>query len=552
MIRKLFVGSAVAAVAALALLLAVGSPAGKPQPAEATVASISTTTSVHPSGWWAQLHIVAEDDVYANPFTSLFDIRVTATAGDFGGLDGCAVVIPVFIQVGCAPTLPPLLPSCYYDEFLGSMPCVILASNGFPTIPGFPMLLGPADRDIVICNTGESIGLNFCSEIFFGPGPDPMDLLTNTTEVEVWWQSPNGFPGGTVTFSAWQGASVKTAAITVLGAPATIKIKALREWNSNEATECQGTPVYVIAAEEYTFNNFTTFNNNRATICAEVEDSNGSNLPNVAVNWSTTDGCLDDGPVVFTNGAGLVDNELESCGSGNSGDVATVTASAGTASASVKVAFGGDPASCTIADFNSDLDVGDTVDVMTTILDANGNPVPDGIIVDFVEVDSGDGGDNVQFVTTVEDTVNGEVSAKIIAAIAGVTTVAVVVETIGPGPGDATCSEALDLSGDIHVTPTACADSDDAILAGSKPPASGGWGTFLFCGGTNDQLLDATGCANPATVVIFYNKPSGGWVSWVVGSQVAAANAEWLAMFPNEHVSIPNPTIFTATCKAVA
>ncbi|MGE0227977.1 MAG: hypothetical protein AB7I38_05340 [Dehalococcoidia bacterium] len=552
MIRKLFVGSAVAAVAALALLLAVGSPAGKPQPAEATVASISTTTTITQNDWWAQLHIVAEDDVYPNPFNSLFDIRVTATAGDFGGLDGCAILFPVWIQVGCAPQAPPILPSCYYDEFLGSMPCVILASNGFPTVPGFPMLVGPADRDIVICNTGESIGLDYCSEVFGLQGPDPLDLLTNTTEVEVWWRSPGGFPGGTVTFSAWQGSSVKTASISVLGAPATIKLSAMREWGSSEATECHGTPVYVIAAEEYSFNNFTTFDNDRAVLCAEVEDSNGSNLPNVAVNWSTTDGCLYEGAVTFSSSGGLAYNELASCGTGNSGDVAKVTASAGSASASVEVAFGGDPASCSIADFDTDLDIGDAVNVEATIVDSKGNAVPDGIIADFVEVDSGDGADNVQFVTTVEDTVNGVVSAKIIAAIAGVTTVAVVVETIGPGPGDATCSEALDLSGDIHVTPTACADSADAILAGSKPPAAGGWGTFLFCGGTNDQLLAATKCANPATVVIFYNKPNGGWVSWVVGSQVAAANAEWLAMFPNEHVSIPNPTIFTATCKAVA
>jgi hypothetical protein len=538
-------GSAVAAVAALALLLAVGSPAGKPQPAEATVASLSTTTTVIQNAWWAQLHIVAEDNLWANPLTSDFDLRVTATVGDFGGLDGCAIVFPLWAQVGCAPTLlnPLPTPACYYDEFVAE-PCIILSTNGFPIInPGFfPTLIGPADRDIWICNTGESVAFEFDCENY---------PLANTTEVELWWQSPNGFPGGTATFSAWQGNSVKTASIGVLGAPATIKLKAMREWSSNEATECQGTPVYVIAAEEYTFNNFTTFDNDRAVLCAEVEDSNGANLPNVAVNWATTDGCLYEGPVTFSNSRGLAYNEVASCGSGNSGDVAKVTASAGSASASVSVAFGGDPASCTIADFDSDLDIGDAVNVEAHIYDANDNHVPDGIIVDFVEVDSGDGGDNVQFVTTVEDTVDGVVSAKIIAAIAGVTTVAVVVETIGPGPGDATCSEALDLSGDIHVTPTACADSADAILAGSKPPASGGWGTFLFCGGTNAQLLAATKCANPATVVIFYNKPSGGWASWVVGSQVAAANAEWLAMFPNEHVSIPNPTIFTATCKAV-
>ena len=110
MIRKLFLGGAVAAVAALALLLTVGTPVGKPQPAEATVASITTTTSIVQNDWWAQLHIVAEDDVYPNPFNSLYDLRVTATAGDFGGLDGCGLLFPWLIQVGCSPQVIPVPP----------------------------------------------------------------------------------------------------------------------------------------------------------------------------------------------------------------------------------------------------------------------------------------------------------------------------------------------------------------------------------------------------------------------------------------------------------
>lgn len=577
MIRKLLVGSAVAAIAALALLLTVGSTTGKPQPAEANVASISTTTTTIQNDWWAQLHIIAEDDLIPNPFNSNVDLRVTATAGDFGGIDGCAVLIPVWIQVGCAPQVNPITlvnPSCYYDEALGLAPCIILASNGFPNVPGFPMLVGPADRDIVICNTGESLNNGVVPALkcasFFGLKPasgvyyydqgiiDAINAMTNTTEVELWWRSPGGFPGGTVTFTAWQ-TTAKTASIGVLGAPASISLKALRD-TSTETAVCNGTEVKVIAGVEYNFADYdTTFNNNRAVLCALVKDSNGASLPNVAVIWTTTNGTLSDtgadcpdGNAVstFSNATGQAYNCLSSGGTGNEGESATVTATAGSASASVTLEFGGNPATCSIPDFKKALNVGDNADVVAVFKTAAGNKVPDGIEVWFDEVDSGDGADNVEIADPLQDTVNSQAQANIVAAIAGVTTVTATIYSAGAA--DATCSEALDLSGDIHLTPTACADSKDAILAGSKPPAGGGWGTFLFCGGTNEQLLKATGCANPATVVIFHNKLSGGWVGWVVGSQVAAANAEWLAMFPNEHISIPNPTIFTATCKAVA
>jgi len=99
------------------------------------------------------------------------------------------------------------------------------------------------------------------------------------------------------------------------------------------------------------------------------------------------------------------------------------------------------------------------------------------------------------------------------------------------------------------VTPVNC--PADFVQYGSKPPAGGGFGTFLFCGGTNAQLLTATGCAQatPSTTVVYYNKPSGGYAVWVVGSEVAAVNAEWLTLFPNEHIAFKAPTIITAKCK---
>jgi len=563
LIRKLFLGSAVATVVALALLLVtVGSPVGKAQPAEATVASISTTTTSINNAWWAQLHIVAEDDLWSNPLTSIYDVRVTATAGDFGGLDICAIVFPPYAQTGCAPVLFPVpTPACYYDEFVAT-PCIILKTNGFPIFPPFfPTLVGPADRDITICNTGESVDYDFdCSSSGVSNNENPYDGFNcpecNTTEIELWWQSPNGFPGGTVTFTAWQGTSVKSSSITVLGAPAAISLKALRE-SSNESSSCAGTEVKVIAGVEYTFGNWdTNFDNNRAVLCAVVTDSNGSKLSGVDVIWTTTNGqltgCWSDGdPVpggaVTPTAGGLAYNCLSSGSTGNEGESATVTATAGSASASVTVEFGGNPATCTIPDFTTDLDIGDNIDVVATFKTALGNKVPDGIQVYFGEVDSGDSSGNAEIADPWQDTVNSMAQANLVAAISGLTTV---YATIYANAGaDATCTEALELSGDIHLTPGACpAGNTTGILYGFKPPAAGGFGTFAFCGGTYAQLLAASGCP-AATSAFFYNKPSGTFAVWIPGSEVAAANAEIYSIFPSEHTPIPAGTIWTAKCK---
>ncbi len=96
------------------------------------------------------------------------------------------------------------------------------------------------------------------------------------------------------------------------------------------------------------------------------------------------------------------------------------------------------------------------------------------------------------------------VSGSVIGAISGLTTIAVSLETIAGA--DVTCSEALELTGDVHVTPTDC-DDQDMILYGNQPPAGGGFGTFAFCGGTWEQLLEASGCPE-ATSVFFYNTPA--------------------------------------------
>jgi hypothetical protein len=82
------------------------------------------------------------------------------------------------------------------------------------------------------------------------------------------------------------------------------------------------------------------------------------------------------------------------------------------------------------------------------------------------------------------------------------------------------------------------------ILAGHLPPADGGYGTFAFCGGTWDELLETSGCPE-ASAVFFYNKPDGTFAVWIPGTDVMTVNAELLGIFPG---TIPAGTIFTARC----
>jgi hypothetical protein len=87
---------------------------------------------------------------------------------------------------------------------------------------------------------------------------------------------------------------------------------------------------------------------------------------------------------------------------------------------------------------------------------------------------------------------------------------------------------------------------EGAILFGTKPPPSGGFGTFSFGGGTFPQLLTASGCPQ-ATSVYFWNKPDGDFAVWIPASEVAIVNAEFLAIFSGTP-PLPEGSIFTARC----
>ena len=81
------------------------------------------------------------------------------------------------------------------------------------------------------------------------------------------------------------------------------------------------------------------------------------------------------------------------------------------------------------------------------------------------------------------------------------------------------------------------------IIAGSIP-SSGGFGLIVFGGGTNAQLLTASGCPQ-ATAVFYATNAAGGFVTYIPGTGIAAVNAAWNALFAN---GIPSPSALIGKC----
>ncbi len=80
------------------------------------------------------------------------------------------------------------------------------------------------------------------------------------------------------------------------------------------------------------------------------------------------------------------------------------------------------------------------------------------------------------------------------------------------------------------------------IISGSIPIA-GGFGLFVFGGGTSQQLLTASGC--PQSTATFFSTNSGAFVVYIPGSGVQAVNAAWNALYAN---GIPATTALIGKC----
>ncbi|MFA7249417.1 MAG: IPT/TIG domain-containing protein [Dehalococcoidia bacterium] len=83
-----------------------------------------------------------------------------------------------------------------------------------------------------------------------------------------------------------------------------------------------------------------------------------------------------------------------------------------------------------------------------------------------------------------------------------------------------------------------------AAPGGSSAPVPAGGGLFVFGGGSNAQLLTASGC-NANTAVFWTTDSAGTWIGYIPSVPVAIVNAAWTALFPN---GIPAGTPIFARC----
>lgn len=86
------------------------------------------------------------------------------------------------------------------------------------------------------------------------------------------------------------------------------------------------------------------------------------------------------------------------------------------------------------------------------------------------------------------------------------------------------------------------AGAPGTIISGSIPIA-GGFGLFVFGGGTNQQLLTASGC--PQATATFFSTNAGAFVVYIPGTGVQAVNAAWNALYAN---GVPATTALIGKC----
>jgi hypothetical protein len=118
------------------------------------------------------------------------------------------------------------------------------------------------------------------------------------------------------------------------------------------------------------------------------------------------------------------------------------------------------------------------------------------------------------------------------------TQVRVVAPALPAGPVEVTvtnfCSQTSDTITFTYLSP--------GILSGSIPEG-GGFGLFVFGGGTNEELLAASGCSEFSAT--FWATSDGDFVTFIPGAAVAAVNEAWAALFPD---GIPHNTALIGRC----
>ena len=80
------------------------------------------------------------------------------------------------------------------------------------------------------------------------------------------------------------------------------------------------------------------------------------------------------------------------------------------------------------------------------------------------------------------------------------------------------------------------------IVAGSVPQV--GFGLLVFGGGTNEQLIEASGC--PPATARFWASSGGTFIPYIPGSKIAVVNAAWNTLFEG---GIPENTPLIGRCS---
>lgn len=94
----------------------------------------------------------------------------------------------------------------------------------------------------------------------------------------------------------------------------------------------------------------------------------------------------------------------------------------------------------------------------------------------------------------------------------------------------------------LALVPAGASAQTGTIISGSIPP-TGGFGIIVFGGGSNEQLVTASGC--PVETAVFWATSEGEFVPFVPASEVAAVNKAWNELFP---LGIPENTGLIGRC----
>jgi hypothetical protein len=87
------------------------------------------------------------------------------------------------------------------------------------------------------------------------------------------------------------------------------------------------------------------------------------------------------------------------------------------------------------------------------------------------------------------------------------------------------------------------AGAQTGTIVSGQVPRTGGYGLFVFGGGSSEELVSASGC--PRETAVFWATSEGEFVGFIPGSAVSAVNAQWETLFAD---GIPAYTGIVGRC----